>query len=64
MQSKSSVMHMIHCSLEDQKWNTGLACWPDGSSLTHEILFIKGSPLLGLSAALSSTLLAQDPIPR
>lgn len=62
VQSQSSVMHIVYCSLENQKWNTGSACWPDGSSLTHEILF-KGSPLFWFSAALCSTLLAQDPIP-
>lgn len=43
MQNKSSVVHIIYCLLEEQKWNTGSACLPDGSPLTHEILFIKNN---------------------
>lgn len=43
MESKSSVRHVIYCLLEYQKWNTGAACWTDGSPLTHEVLFIKNN---------------------
>lgn len=42
-QSKSNVRHVIYRLLEYQKWNTGAACWTDGSPLTHEALFIKNN---------------------